>query len=283
MKLLFITKEPKTATIAQKAGVDWIFVDLEYIGKEIRQIGRNTVISAHTIEDIKNIKKIITTSKLLVRINPIGGYSKKEIDDVISSGADIIMLPFFKTKKEVEIFLSYVNNRIETCLLVETMSSVKNIDDILTLSGINYIHIGLNDIHIERKTNFMFEFLADGYIDNIAKKIKDRKIEFGFGGMSKIGTNLKPSPERILAEHYRLGSNSIILARSFINDIGEYNDLEDFEKNFIKSVKEIRNYEKDLLLKDSSFFENNKKETKKEIYEVSQIIKNSNESTKCKL
>jgi len=275
MRLLFITNKPEIAAIAQRAGVDWIFVDLEYIGKDKRQAGRNTVISSHTIEDIKAVREVISTSKLLVRINPLGTYSKEEIDNAVSAGADIIMLPYFKTKTEVASFLDYINGRVQTCLLVETMSAVENIDDILTLKGIDYIHIGLNDIHIERKTSFMFEFLADGYIDIIAKKIKRANIEFGFGGMSKIGTKLKPSPEKILAEHYRVGSTGVILARSFIEDIGEYEDLKDLEVHFIQSVQDIRNYEKKLIQKDNAFFIENQNITKNEIYDVSQIIQNS--------
>ena len=149
LKLMYITKDPIIGEIAQRAGVDWIFVDLEYIGKKERQADRNTVISAHTIEDVKKMRKIIKDSQLLVRINPIGEWSKKEVDDVIYSGADIIMLPFFKTALEVETFLLLVNSRVKTCLLVETMEAVKNIDEILNIKGIDFVHSGLNDIHIE--------------------------------------------------------------------------------------------------------------------------------------
>jgi hypothetical protein len=271
---MYITNDIKIGKIAESAGVDWIFVDLEYIGKEKRQANRNTVISAHTIEDIKNMRAAISKSELLVRINPLGEYSKEEIENVINAGADIVMLPFFKTKEEVKTFLKYVNDRVKTCLLVETMSAVEIIDEILELKGIDFIHIGLNDIHIERQTNFMFEFLADGYIDILAEKIKKKEIPFGFGGMSKIGTELKPSPQRLLAEHYRTDSTGVILARSFVKDIGEYDSLDMFKNNFIKSVTDIRDYEKELQNKPLSFFEENRVITKKEIYEVSRIIKN---------
>ena len=37
LKLMYITNQPEIAQIAESAGVDRIFVDLEYIGKSDRQ------------------------------------------------------------------------------------------------------------------------------------------------------------------------------------------------------------------------------------------------------
>lgn len=39
LKLMYITDQPEIAQIAESAGVDRIFVDLEYIGKSDRQGG----------------------------------------------------------------------------------------------------------------------------------------------------------------------------------------------------------------------------------------------------
>ena len=36
---MYITNRPEIAKIAEKAGVDWIFVDMEFIGKDARQGG----------------------------------------------------------------------------------------------------------------------------------------------------------------------------------------------------------------------------------------------------
>ncbi len=274
MRLMYITNDIKVGKIAEKAGVDWVFVDLEYIGKESRQANRNTVISAHTINDVKNMRNAIEKSELLVRINPIGEWSKKEIEQVVDAGADIVMLPFFKTKEEVEKFISMVERKAKTCLLVETMDAVNSIDEILNVNGINYIHIGLNDIHIERKTTFMFEFLAEGYIDKLAEKIKQKNIPFGFGGMARIG-HLVPPAEHILTEHYRVDSTGVILARSFCN-YKDFDDLQEFEKVFVNELQKIRDYEKLLKEKSKEFFEHNKEVTKEEIYDVVKEIKEKN-------
>jgi hypothetical protein len=275
LRLMYITNNSKIAKIAQKAGVDWIFVDLEIKGKKERQRGRNTVISAHTIEDVKKVRKVINKSKLLVRINPLGEWSKQEIDEVIKVGIDIIMLPYFKTSREVEQFIKFVNNRAKTCILIETMEAVESIDKILEIKGIDYIHIGLNDIHIQRGTDFMFEFLADGYIDLLAEKIKKKNIPFGFGGVAHIKSNLLPLAKDIIAEHYRIGSTGVILSRSFIQ-YQEGQNIEEFEKEFINKVKELRNLEKNLQKKDEEFFEKNKEIVKRDIYKVKEMLRNNN-------
>lgn len=76
LKLMYITNRPEIAQIAQDAGVDRIFVDLEYIGKADRQGGMDTVQSRHTLEDVQRVAKSLTTAELLVRVNPIPSLKK---------------------------------------------------------------------------------------------------------------------------------------------------------------------------------------------------------------
>ena len=120
LKLMYITNNVEVAKMAQKAGVDRIWIDLETLGKEERQKGLNTVKSKHSIEDIKNIAPIITSSELLVRVNPWNDNSAEEIDQVIAAGADVVMLPMWRSFDEVEAFLNVVNKRVKTTLLLET-------------------------------------------------------------------------------------------------------------------------------------------------------------------
>ena len=100
MKLMYITNNPQTALIAQKAGVDRIFIDMEYIGKDLRQGGMDTVQNHHTLEDITAIRKVLTKSELLVRINPmhdssdVFSSSEEEIEAVIKAKADIFFISF---------------------------------------------------------------------------------------------------------------------------------------------------------------------------------------------
>lgn len=247
LKLMYITNRPDVAEIAEAAGVDRIFIDMEYIGKELRQKGMNTVQLHHTIEDIVEIRKVVKNAELLVRCNPIHdetdeyGSSEKEIDQIIKAGADIIMLPFFKTAEEVRRFLAAVDGRVKTMLLLETPEAVAALDEILAIPGIDEIHIGLNDLSIGYGLRFLFEPLANGTIDMLAEKIRRKEIPFGFGGIASLGKGLLPS-EYVIMEHYRLGSNCVILSRSFCN-VAEMNGLDCIRDVFTEGVRNIRGFE----------------------------------------
>ena len=179
LKLMYITNDPNVSLIAEKYGVDRIFIDLETLGKEERQSGINTVKSKHTIEDIKRIAPILTKSEMLVRINPWNSNSIQEINDVIEAGAKIIMLPMWKTVVEVENFVKAIKGRTKTMLLLETKEAVECLDDVLNINGIDEIHIGLNDLHLSYGLTFMFEMLSNGMVENLCNKIKKTGIPYG--------------------------------------------------------------------------------------------------------
>ena len=192
LKLMYITKRPEVAQIAEAAGINWIFVDMEFIGKDSRQGGLDTVQNHHTIDDIRTIKNVLNGAEVIVRINPIHNElpdyrsSMEEINGAIAAGADILMLPFFHTVEEVNEFIRLVGGRAKTCLLLETPEAAMQIDDILQVPGIDMIHIGLNEMHLALGRKFMFELLADGTVDKLAAKIKQKNIPFGFGGIATL-------------------------------------------------------------------------------------------------
>lgn len=248
LKLMYITNRPEIAQIAEAAGVDRIFVDLEFIGKSKRQGGMDTVQSHHTIDDVKSVASAITTAELLVRVNPIhdacDGYcsSEDEINSVIDAGADIIMLPYFHTVEEVKRFLQIVNGRVRTMLLVETPEAVDCIDEILTLD-IDEIHIGLNDLSLGYHKKFMFELLADGTVEKLCMKFRQRGISYGFGGIASLGKGILPS-EMVIKEHYRLGSTCAILSRSFC-DVNKIDHMGVISSTFVNGIRAIRGLEKE--------------------------------------
>ena len=162
---MYITNNPIVAGIAQDAGVDRIFLDMEYIGKAERQCGLDTVLCSHTIEDIAAVRKAVTKSELLVRCNSLYSGSAQEIEDILRAGADVIMLPYFKSVEEAERFIGMVGGRAKVCLLLETPEAAAQIDALLTLNGIDEIHIGINDLSIGDGKKFLFEVLADGTVD----------------------------------------------------------------------------------------------------------------------
>ncbi len=272
LNLMYITNNPKVATIAENSGVNRIFIDMEYVGKENRQAGLNTVKSHHTIDDIKNIKSVISSSQLLVRINPIIEYegncdfSKNEIDSAIDAGADILMLPMIKNVKQIDKFIEIVNGRVKTMLLLETAESNENIKEFLQVDGIDEVHIGLNDMHLAYHKRFMFELLVDGTVERLCEILKNEDIPYGFGGIARLGYGMLPA-EKVIMEHYRLGSTKAILSRSFCN-ASEITDMEELNELFQLEINKIRSFEKSLKSCSLNDFELNHLEVCKLVNEI---------------
>ena len=273
LKMMYITKDPEIARIAEEAGVDRIWVDLEYIGKALRQGGLDTVQSHHTIEDIKVIHAAINRAELQVRVNPIHeataeyGDSRSEIEAAIAAGADRLMLPYFKTVEEVETFLRLVGGRVRNNLLLETPEAVERVDEILALPGIDEIHIGLNDLSLGYGKPFLFDLLADGTVERLCLKFREAGIPYGFGGVASLGRGLLPA-EYVIREHYRLGSTRVILSRSFCNR--ELNaDLDEGRIAFTSRMRQIRAFERECE-QHAAFFWDSRREAEREIRLISE-------------
>lgn len=244
---MYITKDPEIARIVESAGVERIFIDMEYIGKDARQRGMDTVQSHHTVDDVRKMKEIITTSEVMVRVNPIheatSAYSssKEEIDAVIKAGADVVMLPYFKSVEEVQTFVELVDGRVSTILLLETPEAVEIVDQIIELPGVNEIFIGLNDLSLGYKKKFMFEILADGTVERLCFKFKQKGIPYGFGGIASMNGGKLPG-RYVVKEHYRLGSTCVILSRSFCAS-DTIHGKDEFRTIFEKQIRELRTLE----------------------------------------
>lgn len=262
LKLMYITNRPEIAQIVEDTGVERVFIDMEYIGKDVRQGGMDTVQSHHTIEDICVVKKVLKKTQVMVRCNPIHEAtmdyisSKEEINEAIKAGADILMLPYFKTVEEVKTFIELVGGRAKTLPLIETPEAVACIDEILEIDGIDEIFVGLNDLSLGYSIKFMFQLLIDGTVEKLCKKFKARGIPYGFGGIAALGKGMLPS-ERVIAEHYRLGSTCAILSRSFCNT-NIVTDLDEVRRIFDVDLKAIRAWEKQCADGEVDFIENRK-------------------------
>ena len=271
LKLMYITNRPEIAQIAETAGVDRIFVDMEFIGKDERQKGLDTVKSHHRVEDVANIKAALEKAELLVRVNPIHEAlrdypaSREEIDATVAAGADIIMLPFFKTPEEVGRFLDMVQGRARTMLLLETPEAVACLDEILKLPGIDEVHIGLNDLSLGYRRKFMFELLADGTVERLCFQLRQKGVFYGFGGIASLGKGALPS-EYIIREHYRLGSGCAILSRSFC-DVTKVRHIGIINAMFLQGVREIRELEAECQ-QHAAFFWENEAQVREKVAEV---------------
>ena len=262
LTLMYITNRPEIAKIAENAGVQRIFIDMEYIGKSVRQGGMDTVQSHHTIEDIRKVKEVLDKAQIMARINPIHeateeyGSSREEIDEAIAAGADILMLPYFKTAEEVQKFVHLVDGRAKTLPLVETPEAVACIDEILQIEGMDEIFIGLNDLSLGYGMKFMFQLLADGTVERLCEKFQAKGIPYGFGGIAALGKGALPA-EKVIAEHYRLGSTCAILSRSFCNT-NTVTGIDEVRAIFDEELTKIRTFEKGCKNGEVDLTENRK-------------------------
>ena len=263
LKLMYITNLPEVASIAEEVGVDRIFVDMEYIGKDLRQGGMDTVQSKHTLDDVRRMAKTLTTTELLVRVNPIHeasecySSSEDEINAAIECGADVLMLPYFKTAAEVERFVACVGGRARTMLLVETPEAAEGIDEILSVDGVDEVFIGLNDLSLGYGKKFMFELLTNGVVERLVEKFKAKGIPYGFGGLASLEGGLLPG-KMVLGEHYRLGSGCVILSRSFCNT-AKIPELSEIRRIFTDGVAAIRAFEKVCAEMTEAEYEENRR------------------------
>ena len=217
MELMVIDNDVNRCKFFDHLNIDRVFIDLEKIGKDIRQKGLNTVKSNHNISDIGKIKSAVVNSKVLVRINPFYSGTINEIDQCIEAGADIIMLPYFRRKEEVLAFIEAVGGRVRTCLLLETAAAFFRIEEIVAIDGIDEIHIGLNDLYLDLGLDFILEVYRSPLLEAVCCLIRDKGISLGIGGVASIGSGLVDGKD-VLQEIIRLGGERVILSRSFNKD-----------------------------------------------------------------
>lgn len=214
LDLIQITNDPALARRCDALEGMRLFVDLERLGKAERQAGRNTFISVHTLEDVGRIKSVLRRSRLMVRVNPLHAGTAAEVDDAIAQGADLLMLPMFEDGATLREFSRVVDGRCGIIPLLETAGALHSVADWVATPGLWEVYMGLNDLHISMGLKFMFEPLAMGCVDDVARAARAQGLRFGFGGIARLDEGLL-SGRQVLGEHLRLGSGSVILSRTF--------------------------------------------------------------------
>jgi 2-keto-3-deoxy-L-rhamnonate aldolase RhmA len=248
LRLILITNIPEIAVYAESVGVERIMVDLEVLGKQARQGQFDTVMNQHTFEDVAQVRKVLSQSELLVRLNSLYDGTAAEVEKAISLGADSIMLPLFYSAEEAERFCKLVDGRCRVVLLVETPAAMVRLHHIVQVPGVSEIYIGLNDLRIGMGLDFLFESVGGGLIEYMSKIIKEAGLPFGFGGIARIGEG-ELSARLVLSEHVRVGSASVILGRVFHRNS---RTLEEFQANINLSEEVGKLWEAERRLRTAS-------------------------------
>ncbi|MES2413216.1 MAG: aldolase/citrate lyase family protein [Pseudomonadota bacterium] len=242
--LLTITNDPDLAARCERLDGMRVFVDLERDGKAERQKGMDTFISTHQLADVGRVKAALNKTRLMVRVNPYHidnpAAASAELDVVLAQGADLVMLPMFTNAPQLKAFAQMVAGRAPIVALLETAGALHSLHEWIDTPGLHEVFVGLNDLHLSLGCRFMFEPLLMGHVDKVAAAARARGLRFGFGGIARLSEGLVPGRE-VLAEHLRLGSQAVILSRTFNRAGGE--------KSFEEAVSELRAAEKQFLLR----------------------------------
>lgn len=256
LKLMYITNDPAVARIAVDAGVDRIFIDMEVLGKAERQGGMDTVQSHHVPADIAAVRSAIgDRAEIMARVNPLNPDSQAEINAAVANGADVIMLPMWRTVEDLRQLVQMVGGRAKVMPLLETDAAAEHLADALRVPGVDQMHIGLNDLHLCYHRKFLFQLLTDGTVDRLCTQLCAAGLPFGFGGVGRPGSGALPA-EYIIGEHYRLGSQYVILSRSFCNT-SKVTDLDDIRRIFTEGVEDVRRVERECAAWTQEQFDEN--------------------------
>jgi hypothetical protein len=218
--LTLLTDDPDCARAADAAGIDRVGIDLETLGKSARQAGRQTRISDHRADSLARIVPQLKRSAPFARCNPIHPGSRAEVDGVIGYGARVIMLPYFETLGEVEVFSECVGGRARIVPLVETLDALLLVSSLRARLGIEECHFGLNDLAIQMGLRHWWEVLDDERLRRATEAAQEAGVTFGIGGVGRSGDENLPVPANQIYESLlSLGASGAWIARSFFRPV----------------------------------------------------------------
>jgi 2-keto-3-deoxy-L-rhamnonate aldolase RhmA len=214
-----ITNDVDQALIISRSGVQQIMVDTEIIGKVERQNGKQTVINTHSLSDILRLKNTLPdTIEIICRVNPFNAGIEREIKTAVEYGANAVMIPMIVNLADYRKCVNFVPKDVKIVPLIETPYSVFKIEEILDCRFPDQIHFGLNDLFIALHMNNLFEVLFSQIFQIVVKGASEKVNIVGVGGVGTPDISQKVNPLLLIKEYCAMGSNSVILSRSFFHD-----------------------------------------------------------------
>jgi len=214
MGTIFTTGSVQVAEMISQAGFDWVMIDMEH--------------STLTLQEVQNT--LPAFGDRILKIVRVPGNDEIWIKRVLDTGCDGIMAPMIKTGEEAaklvmaakyppegqrsvgvtrahgygQSFGSYVENANRDLIImaqVEHIDGVRNIDSILSVSGIDAIFIGPYDL--SASMGLAGQVMNNGVkksIGLIKKKCRDAGKPYGIFG----------SDPGILQEEIKEGCNYVL-------------------------------------------------------------------------
>jgi hypothetical protein len=214
LELVLFENDLKSARRHIQCGIGSFLVDLELVGKDIRQLGFDTEINAGTMDDIRALSEI-SQARVWCRLNRFGTYTACEVEEAIVSGAAVLILPMATSLQEVRDFLSLIGSRCESCIMIETRESVRFAPELESMP-IDSVFFGLNDYAICRGSRNIFEAIENGTVESVIRAMPTKRS--GFGGLTHMSLGSPVPSAKLLEELCRLDCKFTFLRRSFRRD-----------------------------------------------------------------
>jgi len=216
LDLVYFEHRAESIRQAKTAGIRTFIIDWERVGKERRQESAATEIDPGNLDDLVVAAVAAGRKHVQCRLNQLGDWTEREVEEAIHAGAGCLMLPMVRSPAEVERFLKLIDGRCSAGILVETVAAVEAARDLASFS-LERIYVGLNDLAIERRSVDIFDAIVDGTVERLREVFSQR--QFGFGGVTVVDGG-RPIPcALLLAEMERLGATFSFCRRSFKRDI----------------------------------------------------------------
>ncbi len=218
VELLLFSTDPSIVEEADRAGMDGFIIDLEDRYRFQRQLVDDAQ-SPDTHEDL-SIVSSQTQRPVWCRINQPGQWTEEEVEQAITHGADLILLPMVRQPEEVEYFLSLVSGRTQTGILIETVEACDCAQQLASFP-LDRIYMGLFDLALSRNSNDLFNPLTDGTVERLRNIFA--KSQFGVGGLTTVDAGAPVPCLELMAHLVRLGCDFTFLRNSFKRDIAGKN------------------------------------------------------------
>ena len=192
------------------------------------------------------VRNAVPNAELLTRLNPFHHGTADEVEAAIGAGSDLLMLPMFRTVQEVAELAKLVDGRAGIVPLFETPESIPLAEDICAIDNVTELYVGLNDLHLSLKMDFIFQPLAEGLLEDFTSTVKRAGKRLGFGGVARADEG-DVSGAMVLGEHLRLNSDSVILSRTFYRP----QESVDAEQVFVDGILKLREAEYKLAQRSS--------------------------------
>lgn len=210
------TSDPARARRADRAGVDRIGVDLERLGKSERQRGLGTWISPHCEEDLDAVGAELSKAKLFARVNPVHAGSPREVESALARGVRVLMLPMVESPEDAGAFTGLVAGAATVVLLVETAEGLRRLPELVSVKGVDEVHLGLNDLALSLGVRNRWLALAGDLGIEAGAIVRAHGKRFGLGAVGRPGDRGLPVPaDLVYAQYARTGATAALLSRSF--------------------------------------------------------------------